>query len=306
MSGPSRAPRLSWTFLPLLDDPPATILEWLCVRFPRIGAARWLSRLERGLVIDGDGGTIEPAAPYLGGIRVGYYREVDDEPLPTEEVHLLHMDDHLVVADKPHFVPVTPGGAIVRGCLLYRVEQQLGLTGLVPVHRLDRMTAGLVLFARRPEERGAYAGVFARREVRRTYVARSRVPVAPRQRGWTVASRIEPGEPFFRMREVSGPPNATTDVELEEVVDGWGRFLLRPDTGKKHQLRLHMASLGWPIAGDRLYPELLEERPDDMVPPLSLVARRLELRDPVTAERRCFVSRLDLPTACRCTEPGER
>jgi tRNA pseudouridine32 synthase/23S rRNA pseudouridine746 synthase len=259
------------------------------------------------LVVDAAGLPLAAESACEPRLRVGYYREVADEPA-SPEVEILEIDEHLIVVDKPHFLPVTPSGPFVERCVLYQVERALGLSDLAPVHRLDRHTAGLVLLARVPAARGLYGGLFARREIERRYeavgrldnVGRSDNEVAARQ--WRVESRIEPGEPFFRMREAAwGEPNAETEIEL--VTDhrgpgeasGWGSFRLRPHSGKKHQLRLHMAAIGCPIAGDRLYPSLLPQLPDEEVEPMALVATELRFEDPMTGrERRLRSGRLPI------------
>jgi len=261
--------------------------------------------MERGLVNDAEGRTIGIDAPYVPRLRLSYFREVESEPLGGAAISIIHLDDHVVVADKPPFLPVTPGGRFVRGCLLYRLEEQIGVRGLAPAHRLDRATSGLVLLSRRKEERSAYTGLFAKRQVERVYRALAKVPTLPAQRRWDVESRIVPGTPFFRMQEIEGEANAWTGVELERWDKGWGRFTLRPVSGKTHQLRLHMVRLGWPILGDRYYPELMAEGPDDLATPLCLVARRLAFRDPFTGEERVFESRFKLLTA-RNSPPSRR
>lgn len=249
--------------------------------------------MEEGLVNDAQGQKLGVTAPYVPHLRLSYFREVESETLPRGAIRILHLDDHLVVADKPPFLPVTPGGRFVKGCLLYLLEEQLGLRGLAAAHRLDRATSGLVLLTRKKEERSAYAGLFAKRHVERVYAAVAKVPTLPEQRRWEVESRIVAGTPFFRMQEVGGKPNAWTAVELASWNKGWGRFTLRPTSGKTHQLRLHMARLGWPILGDRCYPELMPESPDDPDMPLRLVAKRLAFRDPLSGEERVFESRLE-------------
>jgi tRNA pseudouridine32 synthase/23S rRNA pseudouridine746 synthase len=277
-------------------EPELRLVAWLARRFPNVAAGIWADRVRRGLVVDSAGRPLAAETLCEPRLRIGYYREVGDEPVGPR-VEILSADDHLVVADKPHFLPVTPSGRFVERCVLYQVERLLGLSGLAPAHRLDRHTAGLVLLARVAAERGRYCRLFARREIERRYDAVARLRGDPGPGRWLVSSRIEPDQPSFRMCEVRGLPNAETEIELvtdhrvagEEV--GWGSFRLRPRSGKKHQLRLHMASIGCPIAGDRLYPALLPERPDDQVPPLALVATELRFEDPVTGEERGFVSR---------------
>ena len=289
----SRAPRSSKTTLPPLPSPPATVLEWLCRRFPAVSRETWQDRMDRGLVMDGRRRPVTRSSPYIAHRQIHYFREVEAEPVSLPEIHVLHVDEHLVVADKPPFVPVVPGGAFVRTSLLYRLEEQLGLSDLAPAHRLDRATSGVVLFVRRPQARRAYGALFARRRVQRIYQAVAKVPHRPELGSLRVESRIVRGDPFFLMKEIGGEPNARTAVRLLSLQAGLGRFELRPESGKKHQLRLHMASLGWPILGDRFYPELQPEAPDDPASPLRLVARSLAFVDPVTGEDRRFVSRRD-------------
>ena len=288
----SRAPRPSWVHLPPLADPPAYLLDWLCERFPRIPRSVWQRRMAEGLVSTADGQTLSSDAPFVAHQRVAYFREVEGEPTATQEIDIIHLDDHLVVADKPPFMPVTPGGRFVKGCLLYRLEAQLGLEGLSPIHRLDRGTSGLVMLSRSAEVRSVYGGLFARNTLERVYEAVAAVAEPPEERSWRVESRIVPGTPFFRMQEVAGTSNAFTVITLQDWHGGWGRFELRPESGKTHQLRLHMASLGWPIWGDRLYPQLLPETADDLTQPLALVARRLSFDDPMGGRHRVFESRL--------------
>lgn len=300
----SRAPRPSWTHLPGSGDLPPTLLDWLASRFPRIDRETWRGRFARELILDADSRPLRADAPCRHHLRVGYFREVADhesDPPATADIRLIHVDAHLVVADKPPFLPVVPGGRHVRECLLYRVEEMLDAAHgeLVPIHRLDRATSGLVLFARCQEDRGAYGALFAEARLERHYEAAARVRETPAERSWDVESRIVRGEPFFRMQESDGPANARTRVELLKLEspgggERVGRFALRPQTGKKHQLRLHMARLGFPILGDRLYPELLPEAPDDPSAPLRLVAKRLVFRDPVSGEARDFVSTRDI------------
>lgn len=299
----SRAARASTTHLPPLDDPPATVLAWLVERFPRVGEATWRSRMARGLVTRGDGAVLDASSPYAAHLQVRYFREVAGEPTIPFAERVVFEDDHLVVADKPPFLPVTPGGAFVRECLLGRLTTRFG-SDLAPVHRLDRATSGLVVFSRRPDERGAYGELFARGHIERIYEAISEgistVEPDSTQRSWVVENRIVPGEPFFRMRidpDPSAVPNSRTEIEQIQP----GRFRLRPSTGKKHQLRIHMVSLGLGILGDRVYPELLPEADDDFADPLRLVATELRFDDPVTGEARRFVSGYDAASPARTT-----
>jgi tRNA pseudouridine32 synthase/23S rRNA pseudouridine746 synthase len=289
----STAPSPSVVTLPELEPAPP-ILDFLDHRFPRVGHEVWRRRLAEGKVLSGDGTPVTLETPYRAHARLLYFREVDDElRIPFEE-EILYRDDDLLVADKPHFLNVTPGGGAVNECLLYRLRRRTGLPDLVPVHRLDRATAGLVLCAVRRESRAALTELFARRWVLKEYLAVAPVPEPPQhQRAWTVANRLVPGEPPFRMREApegSGEPNAVTRIELLEIHDGRGLFHLTPETGKRHQLRIHLASLGFPILHERYYPELQPERPVDFSRPLQLLAWRLSFPHPATGEEKVFTS----------------
>lgn len=271
-----------------------TLLDGLCARFPQIDRAQWISRFERGRVQDALRRPLPADAPYRVGMTVHYFREVADEaPIPFEET-ILHVDDHLVVADKPHFLPVAPAGIYIRETLLTRLVRRLGNRDLVPLHRLDRGTAGLVLFSANPASRDAYQALFRERRIDKHYEAMApALPgmVFPRVR----ESRIVRGEPFFRMREEPGPANATTRIELLEAEGAWWRYALRPVSGRKHQLRVHMAALGAPIRNDRVYPDLEAAEADDYSRPLQLLARELAFVDPLSGVPRRFgsLSRLE-------------
>ena len=280
--------------LPPHKAPPwATVLDFLHHRMPAIARAEWAQRLVQGQVLAENGEALSPDAPFVGGARVYYYRCVADEaPIPFEE-NVLFQDAHLVVADKPHFLPVTPGGRFVRQTLLVRLQQRLGLPQLAPLHRIDRETAGLVLFAVQPKERGAYHALFSGRTIHKTYEA-----LAPHRPELsfplTRRSRIEEDpERFFRMVEIAGEPNSETVIEQTEVRGAQARYTLSPVTGKRHQLRVHMNALGAPIAGDQLYPQVLRGPDDaeDFAEPLQLLARGIAFTDPVTGRERRFESR---------------
>lgn len=287
--GLSIAPSPSIVALP--DTPGATtILDFLERRFPKVGREVWQRRIEEGKVLDEEHRPITLATPYRPRTRLLYFREVDREPeIPFRET-VLYRDDHLLVADKPHFLPVVPAGRYVNQCLVYRLRRATGVETLVPVHRLDRTTAGLVICSLRQDTRALYCDLFVRRRVAKEYLAVAEVPEAPRRREWRVENRLVRGEPPFRERQAPGEVNAVTRIVLRDRRDGRGLFHLFPDTGKKHQLRVHLASLGFPIVGERYYPELLPEAPLDLTRPLQLLAWRLRFRDPVSGEERDLVS----------------
>jgi len=267
----------------------STVLDGLCALFPRIERAVWEQRFERGRVLDAQGRPMRADTPYQVGLRVHYFREVPQEaPIPFHET-LLHVDAHLVVVDKPHFLPVTPAGGFVEETVLARLVRTLGNADLVPLHRIDRHTAGLVMFSANPDSRDAYQSLFRLRAIRKDYEAWA-APLPMQRFPLVRRSRIAAGEPFFRMHEVPGEPNSETCIEVIERLDTLWRYALQPITGKKHQLRVHMAALGAPILHDPFYPDLPEPGADDHVRPLQLLARRLSFVDPISGAHREFVS----------------
>ena len=273
--------------LQLPPGPWHTVLEALCAHFPRIPEAQWRERFLRGRVLDDAGTPLPLDAPYRIGAQVQYFREVaDEQALPGGE-YVVHHDAHLLVAFKPHYLPVAPTGAWVRQTLLTRLVALTGNTDLVPLHRLDRDTAGLVMFSTQPATRGAYQALFRERRIRKLYRA-----VAPPLPGLSFPhehrSRLEAGEPFFRMREVEGEPNSETVIDVLERNGPTWTYQLEPVTGRKHQLRVHMAALGAPIIGDRYYPKLQPQDTDDLAAPLQLTAYALAFDDPISASTRQF------------------
>lgn len=303
--------------LPRLRDCPwPTLLDHLAERLPRVPREVWRQRLRAGEVLDEGGRALDEHTPYLHGQRIYYWRDLGPEtPLPYE-ADILFRDEHLLVADKPHFLPVTPGGRYVRESLLVRLKARLGLPELSPLHRIDRDTAGLVLFSVRAAERDAYQRLFRERRVDKVYEAiapwRDDLPWPQRR-----ASHLREDEAaFYRMREAAPeeglPPNSETWIEpIERLGPGgrWARYRLRPVTGKRHQLRVHMAALGVPILGDGFYPVVRRgpHEADDPADPLRLLARAIAFDDPITGQRRCFESRrtlADPPLAPHCPWPS--
>ena len=257
-------------------------------RLSGAGAGVVRGMLDDGLVVGADGRAVAPDTAYVPGMFVWFHRELPAEvpvPFPLEVVH---RDAHLVVVDKPHFLATTPRGSHVTETALARLRRELDIPTLGAAHRLDRLTAGLVLFTVRPQERGAYQTLFSDRRVRKVYEA-----VAPydASRAWpvTMRSRIVKERGTMAAREVPGEPNAVSRFEPDEHrADGLARWRLVPETGQTHQLRVHMSALGVPILGDPLYPEVAAPvPPGDFRRPLQLLARELEFTDPVTgAEHR--------------------
>ncbi|BBY65317.1 RNA pseudouridine synthase [Mycolicibacterium helvum] len=239
-----------------------------------------------GEVVDADGAVITPSTVLPPGAHVYLYRELPDEVVVPYPIPVLCRDDNIVVVDKPHFLATMPRGGHVAQTALVRLRRSLDLPELSPAHRLDRLTAGVLLFTVRREVRGAYQTLFARGLARKTYLARSS-GVTSVALPTVVHSRIIKQRGQLQAIEEPGEPNAETLVEAL----GDGCYRLSPRTGRTHQLRVHMASLGLPIDNDPLYPRVLDVAADDFSAPLRLVAHRLEFEDPFTGELRSFVSR---------------
>ncbi|MEP6789754.1 MAG: pseudouridine synthase [Ramlibacter sp.] len=272
------------------------ILNFLVERFPAVSPAEWIRRIDSGDVVDAAGRAVAARHAYVPHGKLYYYRTVANEAPNAAQATVLFEDELLVVADKPHFLPVTPSGQYLQETLLVRLRRQLGLPALTPLHRIDRETAGVVLFAKQPGIRAAYHALFANRKVTKHYQA-----IAPSdarlQFPLTRTSTLLTSDHFMQMREADVPgakPNAQTEIDLMETRGPWARYCLRPSTGKRHQLRVHMAAVGLPILGDRIYPSLLGPGGDDAANPLRLLAATIAFRDPISGEERCFASRRQL------------
>ena len=270
-----------------------TITDFLVEHFPALKKDVWLQRMAAGVVVDEFGEAVSPERPYRGHIRVYYYREIPFEPVLPFEEKVLYQDAHLIVADKPHFLPVTPSGHYLQETLLVRLKKKLGIDDLIPIHRIDRETAGLVLFSVNPTERNAYQSLFRRYEVTKHYEAVARLDESL-QFPLTRKTRIVEDEPFFRQREVPGTPNSETHVDVQAIKGSTALYALSPVTGKKHQLRVHMNALGLPILNDRMYPPVENTPADDYHSPLQLLAKSIAFTDPVTGEARQFESNFSL------------
>lgn len=270
-----------------------TVLDCLCAHFPAIDREQWQDRIARGRVLDVNGSPISPGLGYKEGLCIYYFREVPNERVIPVQENILYADEHLVVADKPHFLPVTPAGEYVEHTLLRRLIRRLDNPALVPLHRIDRHTAGLVLFSANPHSRSAYQQLFPTRRIDKFYEA-----IAPALPHLTFPlvhkSRLVEGEPFFRMQEGPGASNTETAVEVREKNGDLWRYGLSPVTGKKHQLRVHMTALGASICNDPFYPEVVKDAEDDYAKPLKLLAQGVRFIDPVSGQERSFRSQITL------------
>lgn len=272
------------------------MLDFLADRLTTVGRDGWHRRMARGEVLDDAAQALPPDAPFRPGARIYYYRHLADEPTVPFQEAVVFQDEHLLVADKPHFLPVTPGGRYVQQSLLVRLKNRLGIDTLSPLHRIDRETAGLVVFSLRPQDRAAYQALFRERSVTKSYEAIARFD---EHLDWPVERRSRIAEEdgaFFRMTEATGEANSETRIDLLERRGNWARYALAPVTGKRHQLRVHMNALGLPIAGDQFYPHVMRgpDEAEDFANPLRLLAQAIRFTDPITGAQRHFESQLTL------------
>ena len=280
--------------MPETDKPYPSILSFLSRRFPAIPVEIWVNRISEGKVLDEKTGPITLDTKYTPLNRIFYFREVSSEPVIPFAEKILHLDDEILVACKPHFLPVTPGGRYVNECLLNRLRASTGIEDLVPLHRIDRETAGIVLFSVNKSSRGTYSSLFMNGQVEKTYQAISACKPLQEKASWEVENRIERGEPWFHMKVTAGMANARSTLHLVEVKEDQARFVLHPITGKTHQLRIHMCGIGFGILNDRYYPELQDEREDNFDTPLQLVAKTIHFRDPLSGKDNKFESEREL------------
>jgi tRNA pseudouridine32 synthase/23S rRNA pseudouridine746 synthase len=272
------------------------LLTFLVQHFPAVTRATWQARLDKGEVRERSGERLHAGSAVRRGMCIFYYRELDAETaIPFEET-VLYQDQYLLVIDKPHFLPVAPVGRFLQETLLVRLKKKLGLPHLAPLHRLDRETAGVVMFSVDPATRGVYHALFEQRHIAKRYEAwaPALAPALARSLPLVHRSRMDHGTPFFCMREVAGEPNSETRIAVLEARGGAVLYDLQPLTGRQHQLRVHMAALGSPIFNDDFYPLVRPCKGDDFSRPLQLLARAIAFTDPLSGAERHFESRRTL------------
>lgn len=283
----------SKVFLNNTDKTFETTFAYLCEHFPHISVNEWQQRFEDQLIIDMSGKILTLNSPFLENSHIYYYRFLANEvPVPFKEKILFENDDLLVV-DKPHFLTISPTGQYVQETLLVRLKKATNNPDLTPIHRLDRETAGVVLFSKRVETRGLYQQMFAERKVNKTYHA-----IAPYKVNLefpcSVQLRMDKGEPFYIMQVIEGENNSHTEISLIEHNSQWAKYLLKPTTGKQHQLRVHLNWLNIPIKNDPFYPEVIHKADYDFSQPLQLLAKHIQFIDPITAAEFSFYSGFEL------------
>ncbi len=288
--GPSRV------FLPA--GPWPTVLDFLLERMPDISLDEWLHRFEHGLVLNEEAQPVAATQAYTPHTKLYYYRHIANEPVLPQRASIVFEDDRLIVADKPHFMPVTPAGRYVQQSLLVQLKHLTGNDDLVPLHRIDRETAGLVMFGKRSADRDAYHALFRDKEMHKVYQAVAAYNPAL-ELPHTHTSRLQPDALFFKTQEVLGEPNSETRISLLKVEGTRALYQLEPISGKRHQLRVHMMALGLPLEGDQFYPTVLRgpDEDEDFSDPLQLLAKSVRFTDPVAGEAREFHSTLRLNIA---------
>ena len=281
--------------LPLHNPGSVTVLDYLVVKFPYIAEIVWRKRLTEGKVHWLSGEVIDSRTLYQPQQCVCYYREVEQEPVIPFEENVIFQNEHILVACKPHFLQVTPGGSYVDECLQSRLRRKTGNDNLQALHRLDRETAGLVLFSVNPQTRSRYHALFEHHNISKTYQAVADVGAETMQcKHWVVKNRMEKSTPRFVMDIVPGEVNTHSVIDCVDRQAVKGLFELSPVTGKTHQLRVHMASIGYPILNDKVYPILKPKADDDFSNPLQLLAKKLMFVDPITSQEHTFISDREL------------
>ncbi|HZJ94879.1 MAG TPA: pseudouridine synthase [Thiopseudomonas sp.] len=275
-------------------EPYTLLIDFLSARFPAVGYQIWQQRMLEGKVLDIEQRCLRPDEPYQAGALVYYFREVPDEAQVPFKEQILHQDEHLLAVDKPHFLPTLPTGRYVEETVLRRLMRRFNNPDIAPIHRLDRLTAGVLLFSLKPSSRDAYQRLFREGKVFKCYEALA--PALPHQQ-WPYRhrSRLESAEQFFRMQEVAGQANSDTVIEVQEQHGALWRYRLYPVTGRKHQLRVHLAALGAPIVNDPWYPQLRHIAAQDLYQqPLKLLAKQISFVDPYSGVLRSFKSQMTL------------
>jgi tRNA pseudouridine32 synthase/23S rRNA pseudouridine746 synthase len=313
------------TRLRLPDEGPwTTAMDYMMHRWGHIDPQGIEDRFDAGEIVGEGGLPLDRATRLEDHTFIWYYRTLPPETRIPVELSILHQDEHLLVVDKPHFLPTTPGGTYIQESALVRLRNQLNLPDLIPMHRLDRMTAGVLLLSTNPETRGNYQVLFEKRQVQKEYEC---VSAAEPASGYpavdfplVVRNRMTKSRSYLLAEVIDGEPNAETRIERLETLDGGAtagdagtgsagthtasthsarlaRYRLEPHSGKTHQLRVHMASLGLGIVNDAFYPDLLDKAPDDYTKPLQLLARGIRFVDPISKQPVEYRSRLELSEA---------
>jgi tRNA pseudouridine32 synthase/23S rRNA pseudouridine746 synthase len=266
---------------------------WLTERLsPFVDVAGFLA--EKRFVYE-TGRAVTGRDPYQPHTFVWFHRDLAEETFVPGPIHVIHHDDRIVVVDKPAFLSTIPRGRHVVQSVVVRLRAQLDLPELSPLHRLDRVTSGLLVLATERRWRGAYQSMFQRREVGKTYRALAPL-LSSLELPVTVRNHLSTRRGQWQAEVLpDSPANAESMIALDSVIGDLGSYTLTPRTGRTHQLRMHMLGLGIPISDDPLYPVVQDVAIDDFSRPLQLLANEVRFTDPIDGGRRRFASVRTLP-----------
>ena len=283
----------SQVYLPKLETQPETLLSYLSEKFPHISPQEWQQRFHDQLIFDENGQTLDVDSIYLENSHIFYYRFLENETHVPFKEQILFENEHFIAVDKPHFLTISPTGQYLQETLLVRLKKATNNPELSPIHRLDRETAGIVLFSKQAETRGIYQQLFAKRQVQKIYhaIAAYRADLNFPQ---SVHLRMEKGQPFYTMKITEGEVNSHTEIEMLAHNSTWAKYQLKPETGKQHQLRVHLNYLNIPIKNDPFYPAVTHKNDADFSEPLQLLAKALSFKDPITQQQMHFTSNFEL------------
>jgi tRNA pseudouridine32 synthase/23S rRNA pseudouridine746 synthase len=269
------------------------IIDFLKERFKGIEPDEWIQRIDKGLVLNAQMEPIRIDSPYEPLSKIYYFKVVESEPAIPFKEKIVFENNNFLIASKPHFLPVIPSGKYLNECLLYKLRETTKNHDLIPANRIDRETAGLVMLIKQKEKRGVYQKLFMDNKVQKEYMAVVNIEAPVKSIKWNVKNRIVKGDPFFRMKSSDGEVNAITEIEVLKEKNDKAILRLKPVTGKKHQLRVHLADCGLPIINDRYYPRLLPEL-TDFENPLQLLSDKLSFEDPISSILYSFESGREL------------
>jgi len=228
-----------------------TLVSHLASRYAHNPESSWRERIERGLV-KVDGATALPDERLRAGQRIIWARPPWEEPAAPLFYAVLHADSEVLAVAKPSGLPTLPGGGFLEHTLLNLVRRRF--PGASPVHRLGRGTSGVVLFSLSPETGRGLSKAWRERRVEKTY--RALVEGSPPLDTFTVEVPIGPvSHPALDSIHAASAEgkSAKSEVRVIERREGASLVEVRIVTGRPHQIRIHMAACGHPLAGDPLY-----------------------------------------------------
>lgn len=278
---------------PACPAPWTTMQSWLSQKLGEFIDVDEFIREQRFVYASGE--AVQSGDAYRQSTPIWFHRDLPDETPVPGDMPIVYRDDRIIVIDKPPFLSSIPRGKHILESAVVKLRAQVDLPELTPAHRLDRVTSGLLLFTTERRWRGAYQTVFQQRIAHKVYHA---LAATDESRTWpvTVKNHLVKHEGTHRVQVIDdAPANAISTIDVQRVLGESSIYRLTPLTGKTHQLRQHMLSLGLPIQGDPLYPVERAVALDDFTDPLQLLAAELSFTDPVDGSTRHFRSSRSLP-----------